>query len=179
MGAKCRAVLLFLLSAWFAYGQSGTHQATQPSEYQVKAAFLLNFTKFIEWPESQFADADAPLTICILGEDPFGTALDEVIAGELINGRKVIVERLKEQPSSGCQVLFVNKPEKDARKIATSSGPGVLTIGEGKDFIDAGGIIAFVVENRRVRFDINQRAAQRSNLRISSRLLSVARVVER
>src|SRR5436190_15611014 len=88
--------------------------AQQPLEYQVKAAFLLNFAKFIEWPPSVFNAPDAPLVLCILGEDPFGPALDQVVAGEVVNGRKVAVERIKRAPApQSCQVLFVSGAGKD------------------------------------------------------------------
>ena len=177
--AIARFLLLVFTFVRLANSQSESRPPAQHSEYQVKAAFLLNFTKFVDWPEDQFPDADTPLTICIAGEDPFGSALDEVVAGEVVNGRKVVIERLKEQLADRCPVLFVNKIGKEATKIVSAAGPGVLTIGEGKNFVDDGGIIGFVVENRRVRFDINQKAAQRAGLRISSRLLSVARSVEK
>jgi hypothetical protein len=106
-------------------------------EYQVKAVFLLNFTKFIEWPAAAFELPVSPVTICILGEDPFGAA----------------------------------KPLPDL-------GPGVLTVGEGETFTREGGMIGLVIDNRRVRFDVNQTAAERAGLKISSKLLSVARDVQ-
>jgi hypothetical protein len=154
--------------------------AQQPLEYQVKAAFLLNFTKFVEWPPSAFNAPDAPLVLCILGEDPFGAALDQVVAGEVVNGRKVAVERIKRAPApQSCQVLFVSGAGKDAAKILSDLGPGVLTVGEGADFLRGGGMIAFVIENRRVRFDIHQAVAEKAGLALSSRLLSVARSVDK
>ncbi len=148
-------------------------------EYQVKAAFLLNFTKFVEWPESAFADPGSPVAICILGDDPFGAALDQVAAGETANGRKVTIQRIKRvPPPKSCQVLFVSKAEKDFAKTVPALGSGVLTVGEAEGFIRAGGMIAFVIENRRVRFDINQGAAEMAELKLSAKLLAVARAVE-
>jgi hypothetical protein len=147
-------------------------------EYQVKAAFLLNFIKFTDWPATAFADASSPVYICILGDDPFGSALDQVVSGETVNGRKVAVRRIKRTPESqACQVLFIVKPDKDTFK--TLPGPGVLTVGEGESFIRNGGMIAFIVENRRVRFDINQSAADAGALKLSSKLLTVARAVQK
>jgi hypothetical protein len=150
-------------------------------EYQVKAAFLLNFIKFIDWPESAFADQGSPVAICILGYDPFGHALDQVVEGETVNGRKVALQRIKRlPPSKSCQVLFIGKSEKDTLKtILPELEPGVLTVGEGESFMRAGGMIAFVIENRRVRFDVNQAVAETAALKLSSKLLSVARSVKK
>lgn len=150
----------------------------QPLEYQVKAAFLLNFTKFVEWPTDEFADPESPISICILGEDPFGAAIDEIVEGEIVGTRKLAVHRVA-SPQKECQVLFVSRSEKDLAKILTAVGPGVLTVGEGESFLRDGGIISFVIENRRVRFNISQTAARNARLRLSSKLLSVAKMVAR
>jgi hypothetical protein len=153
--------------------------ADQPLEYQVKAAFLLNFTKFTEWPAAAFAAPDSPIDICILGDDPFGSVLERIVAGEVVNGRKVDTQRIKRAPpSKSCQVLFVRMPERDIPGILPGLGPGVLTVGEGEGFIRAGGMIAFVVENRRVRFKINQAAAENAGMKLSARLMNVAKSVE-
>jgi len=153
--------------------------ADEPSEYQVKAVFVLNFTKFVEWPATAFAAADSPISICILGDDPFGSALDQIVAGEVVNGRRVATQRIKHPPQpKSCQLLFIGRSEKDIPKILPSLGPGVLTIGEGEGFIRDGGMIAFVLENRRVRFEINQAGAESAGIKLSSRLLNVAKSVE-
>ncbi len=148
-------------------------------EYRVKAAFLLNFTKFIEWPAAALGGAGAPFAICILGADPFGSALDRMVEGETVNDRKLVVRRLGPQPPRGCQMVFAGSIERDRAKMLASLGRGVLTVGEGSDFLRAGGMIAFVIEDRRVRFDINQAAAAAAGLKISSKLLNVARSVEK
>jgi hypothetical protein len=153
--------------------------ADQPSEYQVKAAFLLNFTKFVEWPAKSSA-ADAPIAICILGKDPFGRVLDDIVEGESVNSRKLTVERLGQLPAAqACQVVFFGSPEKDLRKTLGALGPGVLTVGEGDKFVRAGGMIALVIDGRRVRFDINQAAAVSAGVKLSSKLMSVARTIEK
>jgi YfiR/HmsC-like len=153
--------------------------ADEPLEYQVKAAFLLNFTKFIEWPPAAFGAADSPIAICVLGDDPFGNALDQVVAGEVVNGRKVVVQRIKKAlPPQSCQVLFFSRTENPLNTLP-GVGPGVLTIGEGEHFTRAGGMIAFVLENRRVRFGINETAAEAAGLKLSSKLLNVARFVQK
>lgn len=149
------------------------------SEYDVKAAFLLNFTRFIEWPADAFPDAASPFTICVFGEDPFSGALDEVIGGETVNGRKVALQRIKRAPEpKSCQLLFFGRLEKDAPALLERVGPGVLTVGEQPGFLRAGGIIEFVIEGHHVRFDINQHAAANAGLTISARLLNVARTVQ-
>jgi hypothetical protein len=151
----------------------------QPLEYQVKAAFLLNFTKFTQWPPNAFADGNAPLSICILGDDPFGSVIDQLVQGETADGRKLSVQRLSRAPQpKACQVLFVNKSGKEISRMLAQLGPDVLTVGEGDPFLRDGGMIAFVVDNRRVRFDINQAAAQSAGIALSSKLLSVARSVK-
>jgi YfiR/HmsC-like len=153
--------------------------ASQPLEYQVKAGFLLNFTKFIEWPPAAFGAADSPLTICILGDDPFGNTLDQVVAGEVVNGRKLMVQRIKQPPASNsCQVVFVSKSETEVSKTLSAMGTGVLTIGEGEDFIREGGMVAFQLENRKVRFGISKTKAENAGLKLSSKLLNVAKSVE-
>jgi hypothetical protein len=100
------------------------------------------------------------------------------LAGEVVNARKVFVQRLEQVPKpKSCQVLFIGKPEKEIPRILADVGPGVLTVSDRRGFISAGGMIAFVIENRRVRFDINHRAASEASLTLSARLLSVARSV--
>jgi len=154
--------------------------ADESLEYQVKSAFLLNFTKFIEWPSTAFEATDSPIAICILGEDPFGPTLDQIVAGEVVNNRKVTVVRIRRAPASkACQVLFLGRPEKEVTSILPSLEAGVLTVGEGESFIRDGGMIAFVIENRRVRFSANQMAAERAGLKISARLLNVAKSVKK
>jgi hypothetical protein len=152
----------------------------EPLEYQVKAAFLLNFTRFVDWPASAFINATSPFEICILGDDPFGSALDKLVSGETVGGRKVTIQRIRRTPQRGsCQVLYVGQTAKDVPQALTETIPGVLTVGETANFLSNGGIIQFLIENRRVRFDINQAAAEKAGLRISARLLNVARAVER
>ncbi len=149
-------------------------------EYSVKAAFLLNFTKFVEWPQTAFADPRAPMEICVSGKNPFGSALDEVVRGEAVNGHGLAVREIGQAPApTTCQVLFISPEVKDTAKLLGSVPHGVLTVGEGEGFIRDGGMIALVIDNRRVRFDVNQAAAQNADLKISSKLLSIARKVTR
>lgn len=172
-----RLLLPFLvLGTAPAASQQAGDPGNRPSlEYQVKAAFLLNFTKFIDWPASADPDPNAPFSICILGENPFGTALDQIVEGESINGHKLAVRRIGPAEVKSCKVIYVGPNEKYSPK---NTERGVLTVGEGDNFLRDGGVIAFVLDNRHVRFDVNRGAAARAGLTISSKLLSVARSLE-
>lgn len=182
-GTYCRhraevAARTALIAACILMRAAALPGAESPSEYQVKAAFLLNFTRFVEWPPTAFADATSPFNICILGEDPFGPALDQIVSGEKVNDHPIVVRRLHGGDGiKGCHVLFVAEPDPIARTVLAGMGRGVLTVGDGDRFVQAGGAIGFVMEHRRVRFDINQSAAANASLKLSSRLLSVARTV--
>jgi hypothetical protein len=165
---------------WFLAQDSQVRAAEQPSlEYQVKSAFLLNFTKFIEWPESAFGAPDAALTICILGEDPFGPSLDRIVEGETVNNHRLSVQRVRRLPLPSCHMLFIGREEKDVARLLSGVPSGVLTVGEGDRFLREGGMIGFVIDNRRVRFDVNLPAAANAGLQVSSKLLNVARTVEK
>ena len=170
-----RCVLAVVCFAFLAYGVP-----VDVKESEVKAAFLLNFTRFVDWPPSAFESATSPLTICILGDDPFGVTLDQLVEGEVAEGRKLAVARIHRLPAPGkCQVLFVAKSEKEVPSTMADIGPGVLTVSDRDRFLNEGGIIAFVVEAGHVRFDISQRAAMKSSLALNARLLRVARSVQK
>jgi len=158
----------------------GSTAADAALEYDVKAAFLLNFTKFIEWPPSAFAGPQSPFEICVLGQDPFGRALDEVLQGETVNGRPLVSRRITQPPTAkNCQLLFVDAALKDLDQILAALPHGILTVGEGDSFLKDGGMIAFILDNRRVRFDINQTAADHAGIKLSAKLLTVARSIAR
>jgi hypothetical protein len=156
----------------------GAARAQGPSEYEVKAAFLYNFTKFVEWPPSAFAEGNAPLRLCVLGDDPFGRSLQTVV-GEEIEGHKLIVVRTETLArAAGCQVLFVSRSERDRlpQILAPLKSSPVLTVGDTKGFLDQGGIVNFILEGSRVHFEINPTAAEQAGLKISSKLLRLARI---
>lgn len=182
---KCRGYLgaLAALCLWtapaFCQDRAASAPAREPSEYDVKAAFLLNFARFVDWPPPRNADhANEPLSICILGDDPFGENLDRLASGESVNDRPIAIRRVLRWDEA-CRILFVSKSERDLFRILRLVDPGALTVGEDPAFLREGGMIEFVVENRRVRFDLNLKAAERASIRISSRLLTVARRVSR
>jgi hypothetical protein len=146
-------------------------------EYAVKATYLLNFTKFIDWPPP--VSGTDSFNVCVVGGNPFGDTLAQVIAGETVNGRKMAVQILEHDPASGvCQILFFASQQEIPRGPG-APGRGVLTVGEGEAFARNGGIIGFVVENRRVTFYINLRAGEAAGLGIRSGLLAVAKSVIR
>jgi hypothetical protein len=146
-------------------------------EYQVKAAFLYNFARFVEWPPEVFRGPNDPFVICVLGRDPFGRALDDVIAGRKIAGRPIAVRRVSEAPRAvGCKILFVSssEPKRDLSVLAAMNEPGVLTVGESGTATSEGMIIILTLEDGKVRFEIHTDPADREKLRFSSLLLSLA-----
>jgi hypothetical protein len=147
-------------------------------EYGVKAAFLLNFIKFVEWPQRAFAAADTPIALCVLRQNPFGNALEQTVAGESVGGRRVIVRQIGTPDlANRCHVLFV--PQSVLREEGDAAVPveqGLLTVGESDRFMERGGVISFFTEEGRIRFVISQQAAERNQLRLSARLLRVARL---
>lgn len=155
-------------------------QSPTVSEYQVKAAFLYNFAKFIEWPPSSFSDASAPLRICVFGQDPFGHELRDITNEKTINGRKLQVDQVVDlQLARTCHILFIASSEKAqlTRIFESLRGTDVLTVGDTKGFVQQGGMINFVPENNRVQFEVNRKAAGQAGLKISSKLLNVAKLV--
>ena len=158
-----------------------TASRAQPTlENDVKATFLYNFTKFIEWPPPP-SPAPPPFRLCVLANPEFTRAVDRTIAGESVEGRhleRVEPRSVGDVPS--CSMLYVGREhiDRSARLLAAARDLPVLTVGEGPQFVQRGGAIGFVLENNRVRFDINARAVQLAGLKVSSKLLRVARSVE-
>jgi hypothetical protein len=155
-------------------------QSPNASEYEIKAAFLFNFAKFVEWPSSSFRDGSAPLQICVLGRDPFGEALRNITHEKTVNGRQLEVHQIVDlQRARTCHLLFIAVSEHAQLKrvLESMEGSGVLTVGDTKDFIAQGGMINFVLENDRVQFEVSRKAAEQAGLKISSKLLAVAKLV--
>lgn len=157
---------------------SSNGNARPLAEYEVKAAYLLNFARFVEWPPLADRTQDELLSICVLGDDPFGGALERLARGEVVDGRPIVVRRVTRNEES-CRILFVSQSGSDPFRILRGGNGSVLTVGEDESFLFEGGMISFAIENRRVRFDVNLKAAEQASIRISSRLLVVARKVLR
>jgi hypothetical protein len=156
----------------------GLAESPTSVEYKVKGAFLLNFAKFTKWPAEEFAATNTPVTIGIVGEDPFGSILDQLVAGETIGTRPIVVKRLApSEDLSQCRILFIPKSADATDVLKHVASPGVLTVGESDDFLDRGGVIRLLIEDKKVRFEVNRDAAQRAHLTISSQLLKLARTI--
>jgi hypothetical protein len=155
-------------------------ESSATGEYEVKAAFLFHFAQFVEWPPEAFTEADSPLTYCTVGEDAFRGALDESVKGKRIGNRLLRVRHLGErEPIDGCQVLFIAAAHKARQtdELVTARGRPVLTVGETDQFVQDGGIIGFLLAEKKVRFEINLESAEKSGLKISAKLLALAKTV--
>ena len=175
LGAAILAVLAALSGA-----RPASPETNPTGEYQVKAAFLYHFAQFVEWPEEAFKDASSPLTYCTIGGDPFQGSLDTALSGKTIGARSFRVVHFRpSQEVQGCQVLFIGAGEKKllGAILASVKGNSILTVGDSEHFVQEGGMIGFCLEENKVRFEINLETAQRAKLRISSRLLALAKSV--
>jgi hypothetical protein len=147
------------------------------SEYEIKAAWLFNFARFVEWPTNTFANASTPLVVGVVGRDPFGWELEKTFAGRTIRGRPVVLKRnLSESEVASCHLIYVGAAERRRSRDLLEKvwGTPVLTVGETDDFLDQGGIINFVIKEKAVRFEINVRSAQSAGLKLDANLLKVA-----
>lgn len=155
-------------------------QSDSPSEYQVKAAFLFHFAQYVDWPPEAFQNASAPLTYCTLGEDPFHGALEASLNGKTIGTHPLRIKHLKQnRDANGCQVLFLSAAEEKSvvESLERLRGAPVLTVGDSENFARDGGMIRFCLQDNKVRFEINVSAAEHAGLRISARLLALAKTV--
>lgn len=180
-GAKSRrgtfVAICLPLAAVFGLAVGSGAQSTPAAEYELKAAFLLHFAQFVEWPQGETGES---ICLGVLGRDPFGSALEELAGGETIHGRKLVIRRSAHIESlKGCDFIFI--PRADKAKTAEllgliADGP-VLTVGEIDGFARMGGVINFFLDGRKLRFEINPDAARRRGLKLSSQLLSLGRLV--
>jgi hypothetical protein len=179
--AHFSAVLLtLLLAAHLVAMQEGRAQDALP-EYQVKAAYLFNFLKFVEWPEDAFPDSLAPIVIGVVGDDPFGGTLPQLVTGKTVQGRNLVVHTFRTGENlRSAHILFICASEKKKAPMILSSlrGSSVLTVGDMEGFLEEGGMIQFVNENDRIRFVINLTATSQAKLKLSSKLLSLAKTVD-
>jgi YfiR/HmsC-like len=175
----CFSLFLFAAFVLFLAAGSSVAQEQHPSESEVKAAYLYNFGKFVRWQTDRGSNSDS-LGLCILGKDPFGSVLDSTVEGDSIGGRKIVIKRIpKLQETDDCSILFVGMSEESrlAPILIAAQHSGVLTVSDIRDFAERGGIIGFVVQQGKIRFEVNRTAAEQSHLILSSELLKVARRV--
>jgi hypothetical protein len=172
-----RVILTLCILAFYC----GPECFAQPSrEYQVKAAFLLNFAQFVEWPAATFAATNQPFTVGVLGDDPFGPALEQTVQGETIHGHPVVLRRAsRPEDLKDCQLIFISKSEhaRFGDILPQCTGRGILTVSEFPGFAAHGGMINFYLDGKKVRFEINPTAAQHEGLRVSSQLLNLGKIV--
>jgi hypothetical protein len=183
------AILLAVFSMtlnWTASAGAQAGDASDSSEYLVKAGFIYNFAKFVEWPSTAFAEPDSPIVIGVLGTDPFGDIINHVVEGKKIGARGFVVRRFKwskelkdSKDFTNCRILFVSSSEKMhfEEVVEAVKGLPILTVGEAPGFAERGGMIRLMLEDNRVRFEVNVEAAHEGNLNISSRLLTLARII--
>jgi hypothetical protein len=176
----CRVLLVtgcFVVTWLFAapiFLAQGVAQTAAPTQDDVEAAYLYNFAKFVKWPPTAKADV---LNICILGKDPFGATLDQVVAGETIDGIHLAVLRLADERSvQPCAILFIGDSESPhlERDMASVAQLPILTVSDIPGFMENGGTIQFVLQENRVRFEVNLNAARKGGIGLSSQLLKVA-----
>ena len=176
--------LAVILIVWLMAEICGCSAALGQSanQYQVKAAFLYNFAKFIEWPPQSFKGPDDPIAICVVGLNPFGAMIEDTVRGKTLDGRAFVVRNVPNvQQTGGCHILFISSSErKQVQSILESiKTPGVLTVGEAEGFARNGGIINFKLDGGKVRFEVNLEAAAKEGLQIRSNLLSLAEIVKK
>ncbi len=169
-----------LLLCGFAALFGAKAQTPKPTEYEVEAAYLSNFGRFVEWPARSAASDNFP--VCVLGPDPFGPLLDAALKGETIGGAPLAARRVgSAAEAASCRIVFVNSTKDSELKgiLAALRNSSALTVSDAFDFTKQGGMIQFVLEGNRVRFEINLAAAQRAGLTLSSQLLKVAVAIRR
>lgn len=174
----CGGPAALLVTALLMSSSARAQQAT--SEYELKAAFLFNFAKFVDWPASTFATPQSSFTICILGKDPFGQALDDALKGKSVGTHPVTILRVQEVANARrCQIVFVGAAESRSFSSILEGlhGSNALVVGESDGFAAGGGAIQFTVEESHVRFLINPDAGERAGLKFSSKLLALAKIV--
>jgi hypothetical protein len=166
---------VIIMLAFFCVAGLSRGEDRKPTEYQVKAAYIYNFAKFVEWPAGGSGDID----VCLLGDDPFGNDLSLIEGKKIINRKIVIKEVASYRNASGCDILFISSSEENnlTRILKFLKRSPVLTIGDSEGFAEKGVMINFYMENRTVRFEINPKAAGHAGLRISSNLLRIAKIV--
>jgi len=173
---RMRLILFVALSAACPFLWAATPIS---KEYQVKAIFLFNFAQFVQWPVHAFTGPDDALTICILGDDPFGSFLDDIVRNEKVDGHPMVIKRCNRvEDVEGCQILFVSSSERDhyQKILAALRGKSVLTVSDIDGFVRNGGMIRLMMEGGKIHFRINLGSTKKARLKISSKLLRLAEI---
>jgi len=174
------SVLALVLACLLVIAPDAKAETTTSKEYLVKAAFLLNFAQFVEWPDDAFPAADTPMRIGVLGEDPFGAALDEMTRGETVRNRPVVVRRSRKcDELRDCQLVFISRSEKARIPdiLASLAQGAALTVSDIEGTASQGGMIGFYLEGNKVRFELNPTSAQKQRLKLSAQLLRLGRII--
>jgi hypothetical protein len=169
----CCSLLFFSLSISFSSGQDKT-----AGEYQVKAVFIYHFTQFIDWPSSAFTSSSDPFVIGIIGEDPFGSYLEEAVAGEKINAHPIVIKHFANiKDVINCHILYINSTNEDwlEKVLSSVSQKKILTVSDAPAFSKLGGIVRFFMRDDKIRIQINLEQSKAAQLNISSKLLSIAK----
>jgi hypothetical protein len=171
----------FIAAVMIACACGGPLRAQSTLEYEVKAALLLNFARFIEWPDRAFAGQRAAIDICVFAPNPFGQALERALQGEMVGMRPLSTRDVHSAAeAAGCHLLFVPAgTELRAAALVRQIGSPTITVGESRRFEDLGGALSFVLEGGRVRFTVNLRPVEARGVRISARMLNLASRVDR
>lgn len=178
--SRSRAILAMVFAICGLFAARGLEaQAAKPTEYEVQAAYLSNFGRFVEWPAAAPKDQ---FNVCVLGQDPFGPVLEAALKGETIGAMPMVAKRITAAAeASGCRIVYVNSAKDNQLKpiLVALRNSSALTVSDNPEFTRQGGMIQFVLEGNRVRFEINLAAAQRAGLTLSSELLKVAVAIRR
>jgi hypothetical protein len=171
-------VLCYLLVA---FPQGAWAQGEDGAVYQVKLAFLYNFAQFVQWPADAFPNTHSPLIVCVAGADPFRGEIEQDLRGRTVGGHPIEIRKLRSNDlPAACHIIFIPAGEKKLAEklVAATKGSSTLTVGETKGFADLGGVINLTVEENKLRFEVNLDAAMQTRLKISSKLLALAKIVK-
>jgi len=174
--SKLRSFIAFLLLTGHLVSAA---QGVPSREYELKAVFLFNFTQFVEWPASSFSSDQGPIVIGILGKNPFGAYLEEIVSGEKVNGHAVTVQYYNNvEEIKACHVLFINLADikKTERVVEALKGQNILTVSDAMDFSEQGGMVRFFTRDNKIKIQINLEASKAASLTISSKLLRLAEI---
>lgn len=178
--SRGRIAAVVAATALFATASAAVPTTTIQEEYQLKAVFLFNFLQFVDWPATSFTDASSPFYVCVLGNDPFGHQLDDVMAGERLEGRPIVIERHEDvTDTSRCHLIFIAQDSVTRRQHSLESlqNKSVLTVSDADNFANEGGVIELDVQNNHIKLLVNLQAASEAQLRVSSKLLRKAQIV--